>query len=374
MQRLILFIVVAAALWVLIMPRHERVAFDAAVCAGAPLTTAEAREQAQEAGYDINPRYQCIEKASYDAVNAQRRVWEEHHAQQLAAERAKLAEAGAPDFAQQRHGFRTAIALHDSHPLRVPNPPAGLFVRSDYRNAQHYMLPAFVSPNPRDGQRHPAIVWITGGDSNSLDDFWTPGPDANDQSARAFREAGMIMAFPTLRGGNGSDSAKELFLGEVDDILSAAAQLATLSYVDPERIYLGGHSTGGTLALLTAEVKTPFKAVFAFGPVSSVDRYATLVPVRLADYDATELKLRSPIHWLSGIAQPTYLIEGGAGSNNSAELETLCAATHNPEVHCIRVPDADHFSVLRRATRVIAPRLASGADSASTFTAEDFRQ
>jgi hypothetical protein len=96
--------------------------------------------------------------------------------------------------------------------------------------------------------------------------------------------------------------------------------------------------------------------------------------VRFSDYDAAESKLRSPIHWLAGIAQPTYLIEGSAGSNNSAELETLCAATHNPEVHCIRVPDADHFSVLRRATRVIAPRLASGADSAPIFKAEDFNQ
>lgn len=46
--------------------------------------------------------------------------------------------------------------------------------------------------------------------------------------------------------------------------------LAHQPYVDPNRIYLGGHSTGGTLALMTAEASDRFRAVFAFGPVSDV--------------------------------------------------------------------------------------------------------
>ena len=211
-------------LLVLMMPRHAaRVAYDSTACAGPRLSTVASRENALEAGYTINQRYVCIDRASFDAVNAQRQAAEQRQAQALATERALLAGQGASDFAQQRHGFNTAVSLHDAHPLPLPEPPAALFVRSDYRNPQHYVLPGFVSPDPHDGLRHAAIIWITGGDSNSLGDFWTAGPAANDQSVQAFREAGLVMAFPTLRGGNGSDSAKELFLGEVDDILAAAA-------------------------------------------------------------------------------------------------------------------------------------------------------
>ena len=65
-----------------------------------------------------------------------------------------------------------------------------MFVRSDYRNPQGRTLAAFVTPDPGDGEKHPAIVWLTGGDSNSLDDFWTEGPPANDQSASAYRKGG----------------------------------------------------------------------------------------------------------------------------------------------------------------------------------------
>ena len=32
------------------------------------------------------------------------------------------------------------------------------------------MLAAYLTPNPGDGQKHPAIVWITGGDCHSIGD------------------------------------------------------------------------------------------------------------------------------------------------------------------------------------------------------------
>jgi dipeptidyl aminopeptidase/acylaminoacyl peptidase len=39
------------------------------------------------------------------------------------------------------------------------------------------------------------------------------------------------------------------------------------------RIYLGGHSTGGTLALLVAESSDRFRSVFAFGPTDDIRGY-----------------------------------------------------------------------------------------------------
>jgi acetyl esterase/lipase len=273
---------------------------------------------------------------------------------------------GATDSGQTlseaRRQFSTKVSERASAPMPLPSPPAELFVRSDVAGV-HGSLAAYLTPDPRDGRRHPAIIWLTGGDTNSLDDFWTPGGESNDQSASAFRNAGVVMMFPTLRGGNTNGSGKEYFYGEVDDVLAAAEHLASQSYVDPAQIYLGGHSTGGTLALLTAETSGRFKAVFAFGPVARVDRYpASIVPANLGEPGGPERRLRSPIYWLHGITSPTYVIEGRNPPSNMEQVMELCAASHNPQVHCILPSGFDHFSVLSRVTRVIAARLSVASE------------
>jgi pimeloyl-ACP methyl ester carboxylesterase len=220
-------------------------------------------------------------------------------------------------------------------------------------------MAAFVTPDPRDGDKHAAIVWITGGDSNSLDDFWSPQPPSSDQTARAFRDAGVVMMFPTLRGGNANPGGKEYFLGEVDDVLAAAEQLARLPYVDPAQIYLGGHSTGGTLALLVAESSARFKAVFALGPVARIEDYPpSLVPHNFRASGEMEQRLRSPAYWLAGITSPTYVIEGTAAPGNIRSLEEICGKSANPRVVCIPVAGANHFSVISRVTKVLAARIA----------------
>jgi alpha/beta superfamily hydrolase len=262
----------------------------------------------------------------------------------------------APALRVARETFTTTVSKPASG-APLPRPPPDLFVRSDYRNPQNRTLAAFVTPDPGDGQKHAAIVWLTGGDSNSLDDFWTEGAPANDQSASAYRKAGLVMMFPTLRGGNTDSGGKEFFYGEVDDVLAAAEHLAQLPYVDAQYIYLGGHSTGGTLALLTAEASTRFKAVFAFGAVSRMNRYPdSLVPDSILE-NTSENRMRSPIHWLDGITTPTWLIEGAESPGNHEELDDLCAHTRNAAVHCISVPGFNHFSVLGKVSRVIAARL-----------------
>jgi hypothetical protein len=150
--------------------------------------------------------------------------------------------------------------------------------------------------------KHPAIIWLTGGFSNSIGDIaWTPGPASNDQSASGFRDAGIVMMYPPLRGGNNNPGYIETFYGEVDDVLAAAKALATLDYVDPKRIYLGGHSTGGTLALLVAAAGGDrFRAVFALGPVDNVVGYgADVLPFDLKN--PKEAQVRAPVVWVSSI-------------------------------------------------------------------------
>ena len=336
----------------------------ARVCASLPIHTVEERTAAAMKGYEISNLYDCITRQSHDAVERQ-----DADIARARAQRAAAAPAPAklpPTLAEARAQFSTRVSVPGAG-VPLPQPPAELFVRADYASDGR-TLAAFVTPDPRDGAKHPAIVWITGGDSSSLDDFWTAGAADNDQSASAFRKAGVVMMFPTLRGGNRNEGGHQYFLGEVDDVIAAGNRVAKLAYVDPGQIYLGGHSTGGTLVLLAAETTSRFKAVFAFGAVAEIGRYPdSLVPVDFSALAREEAELRSPLHWLHGISTPAYLIEGRNPPGNLQELEALCADKSNPQVHCLSVGGQNHFSVLAPATRVIAARIIAAADGRRDF-------
>ena len=346
--------------------------YYAAACHGPPLETIEQRSQAMQDGYTISVRFGCIEKKSWEEVERGKKLVADLVAQ--AEREAKDAASRPPQsLTGARAGFHTAIRAPASG-APLPQPPPALFVRADYTGGDGRTLAAFVTPDPRDGQRHAAIVWITGGDSNSLGDFWTEGTPDNDQSASAFRNAGVIMMFPTLRGGNVDSGAKEFFYGEVDDIHAASNYLAKLSYVDPARVYLGGHSTGGTLALLAAETGGRFAAVFAFGAVSSVESYPFEIFPMARTADEREIRLRSPVHWLTTISTPTYIVEGDREPGNIGALEALCDGARNHLVHCVPVSGANHFSVLDMVGRVLAPKLVAGTmGEAELLRAQDFR-
>ena len=354
----------AAALTLLLAACGRSDPFDdpdyAAACHGLPLRSVEERNAALENGYTLNPRYDCIDRRSWEAVQEAQALVADLVAK---AEQEAATQVPAPlaaNLTEARKGFTTSVqAPANGTPL--PSPPAQLFVRSDYLGGEGRKLPAFVTPDPGDGAKHPAIVWLTGGDSSTLDNFWTEGPPQNDQSASAFRKAGMIMMFPTLRGGNTDTGAREFFYGEVDDVRAAAAHLAKLPYVDPARVYLGGHSTGGTLALLVAQSGAEFAGVFAFGPVDQVDRYPKAVMgFDLASMNEQERQLRSPRHWMGGIRSPTWLIEGTEEPGNIGMLDALCGRSESEGVFCVPANGFDHFSVIDAASKKLAARIVVG--------------
>lgn len=240
-----------------------------------------------------------------------------------------------------------------------PFPPRGVLELVQYA-APHGQNYAYMTPIV-DGPRRPAIIWIAGGfnwDINS--GFWAPAPRENDQSARAFREEGIVTFYPSLRGQNGNPGSNECMLGEVDDILAAREALAARPDVDPERIYLGGHSTGATLALLAAASSTRFRAVFALGPVADVREYGSEPCGSWAGRSDAEIALRSPVRWLHRIETPTFVIEGEFG--NARSLETLRASSANPALHWHVIPGRNHFDTVAVTTERIALAILGSPD------------
>ncbi|MES3026001.1 MAG: prolyl oligopeptidase family serine peptidase [Pseudomonadota bacterium] len=258
-----------------------------------------------------------------------------------------------PNLLDARRGFTTRLIRKERDGTPIPVPPAHIFslIRYDAPGGKNG---AYLSPNPGDGKKHPAIIWLTGGDSNTIGEVWHAAPAANDQSAAAYRKAGIVMMFPSLRGGNDNPGHREAFLGEVDDILAAADHLARQDYVDPKRIYLGGHSTGGTLVLLAAASSSRFRAVFSFGPVADVAGYGP----DMLPFDPTgtrELSLRAPGRWLQAITVPVFVIEGEGG--NIDDLKSMAAASRNPKIQFLAVQGAGHFTVLAPVNRLIAEKI-----------------
>lgn len=241
--------------------------------------------------------------------------------------------------------------------LPLEKPPAGVLEVTSYTSPAG-RLAAYITPRPAKAGRYPAVIWISGGDFNSIGDFWSPSPPANDQTASAFRRDGIVLMYPSLRGGNTNPGNREGFYGEVDDVIAAAGHLRSLDYVDPQRIYLAGHSTGGTLVMLVSEMTDTFRASFAFGPVASAAYYAgfgaDLLPFDTKNREA--VALRSPILWLDSVRSPLFVLEGETRGNVD-DLNDMKAENRNPLVHFIAAAGHDHFSILAPTTALIAERI-----------------
>jgi pimeloyl-ACP methyl ester carboxylesterase len=268
---------------------------------------------------------------------------------------------------EARSQFQTRLLRQERDGEPVPAPPEKLFRLVKYKSPVGE-LSAYLGTAPTDRRKSPAIIWLVGGFSNGIGDVaWTPHSPDNDQSASAFRQAGILMMYPSLRGGNDNPGVKEGFYGEIDDVVAASDYLASLEEVDPSRIYLGGHSTGGTLALLAAEYgPTRFRAIFAFGPVVDPAEYgADLIPFSVNS--RLERKMRAPGVWLNTITIPTYVIEGTAGKSNIADLTLMEKLPHSAAVTFIAVPGVNHFSILAPVTKILAQKINSDGESAPKF-------
>jgi dienelactone hydrolase len=271
---------------------------------------------------------------------------------------------GSQTYNDARKDFKTHLVQQKRAGEPIIKAPPAVFSTVSYDAPQGKMA-AYLTPDPKDGKKHPAIIWITGGDCNTIGDVWSAAPANNDQTAGQYRNAGIVMMFPSLRGGNENPGFKEGFLGEVDDVLAAAEYLRAQPYVDPERIYLGGHSTGGTLVLLVAAATDKFRAVFSFGPVEEASAYGD----RYAPFDKQnrrEWELRAPILWLSSIKSPVFVMEGVRG--NVSSLLTMMQRSNNPKAAFLMIRGADHFQGLAPSNKLIAEKILRDTGPATNLT------
>jgi dipeptidyl aminopeptidase/acylaminoacyl peptidase len=205
------------------------------------------------------------------------------------------------------------------------------------------------TPSSNDTKRHPALLFLHAGFDLEAETW---------ESAQAFRDAGFIVMTPTTRGENGQHGTFTMYYDEVDDVIHAAEFLRSQTFVDPDRVFVAGHSVGGTLALLAAEIYPHFAAAASIS--GSPDQALYLKYAKGANRNAPfdlddprEIQLRSPLAYASSMKCPVRLYYGTeeAYFAFTAPRTAEIARSHGVDAQAIAV-EGDHGSNEPRSIRL----------------------
>lgn len=240
-----------------------------------------------------------------------------------------LAACGAPvtastpgDYAVARRQFRTRLIRQGPSPqaalpYTMPSDALPISYESDGLHLQ-----GWVSRASGEGL-HPAVLFVHGGAAFGVEDW---------EMTRPFRDAGFVVMTPVLRSENGQAGFYSLFYDEVDDVLAAAKVLARQPGVDAGRVYLAGHSAGGTIALLAAAASSQFRAAASFSADPDFESFSRLPGVNApyAPADPSELRMRSALVFATSFKCPTRMFwgdqEAAVGEANLATVRRARAA------------------------------------------------
>jgi dipeptidyl aminopeptidase/acylaminoacyl peptidase len=234
----------------------------------------------------------------------------------IAAAPSAAQQGGQPDFHPQvalqnqdyvaaRAGFRTKLlrvgpSPQSFKPLRVPVDVAEVTYSSS-----PYRLKAWLF-TPNSSGRHPAVLYLHGGHAFDSGDW---------DAAKPYRDAGFVLVAPMLRGENGQAGNFSMYYDETDDVLAAIEYLRHLKSVDPHRIFVAGHSVGGTMTMLAALTSKRIRAAAAFSGSPDQVLYVKLAPgaKERAPFDYTnarELIMRSPLAFAAYFKCPLRIYYG----------------------------------------------------------------
>lgn len=205
------------------------------------------------------------------------------------------------DYAHARLRFQTRLVRKGPAPQAwAPlTPPTGVseivYLSGELR------LKAWVNRPSSTTRRYPAILYLHGGFAFEMSDW---------EETKPYRDAGFVVLTPMLRAENGQPGAFSYFYDELDDVLAAAEYLTKLPYVDPKRLFVAGHSVGGTMTVLAALTSHIFRAAAAFSGAFYRPDFATAGELPFDRSDPREIQLRSPILYASSVKCPLRLYYG----------------------------------------------------------------
>jgi dienelactone hydrolase len=250
------------------------------------------------------------------------------------------------DYVQARSHFQTKLTRQGPAPQEwdpVILPPGVDEVEYTSGNLK---LKAWVTHPEAKAGRNPAVIFLHGGFAFGEDDW---------EMTQPFRDAGYVVMTPILRGENGLPGSYSMFYNEVDDVLAATDAFAKMPHVDNKRMFIAGHSVGGTITLLTVMTSNRFRAAASYS--GSPDQVAwargqgEVVP--FDSNNKMEFQMRSPLAYPRSFKCPVRMFYGSQELflfSSSSQKTAQLAKGANLDVEAVQVP-GDHMSAVDPAIR-----------------------
>jgi dipeptidyl aminopeptidase/acylaminoacyl peptidase len=260
---------------------------------------------------------------------------------------------GQSEFTRTREGHKTKLrepgpSPQAADPTRLP---AG--VKEIVYKSGELKLKGWVTDDPGDGKKHPAVVYVHGGFAFGQEDY--------DETA-TYRDAGFVVMTPMLRGENDNPGNWEWFYGEVDDVVAAGRYVASLAYVDAKHVFVAGHSSGAAETILaTLVTPNPFAAAAPIGGYVNMSVFVTKPQWRNAlpfDPDhAEEVKLRSADQFVSSVQCPITFYVGKRDASARIGLDAFLERAKKLGKSCEKVDlEGDHHTSKPEALQRSAER------------------
>jgi acetyl esterase/lipase len=234
-----------------------------------------------------------------------------------------------------------------------PPPPAGIELVG-YKGPAGKLAAYLHAPADRK-RRYPALLWCHGGFGGVGEASWTFSEAVMGEVGPLFAQAGFVVLSPAWRGESGSDGEPEIYWGEVDDALASIDYLAGLPFVDPSRIYVAGHSSGGGLALLAGQRSPRIRAVFSFGGVLHVghlgeSHYSVTFPFEPGHVLAAWL--RSPLAGIPDTKVPTFHFEGSKSAYGAEQVARRVARRAGVPFRAFVLDGLNHWTAVPPMARL----------------------
>ena len=244
------------------------------------------------------------------------------------------------DYALARQSFRTDLVTRGPAPDK-PQPLSPPHGASEVRYRSGALdLVAWMSHEAEPKSPRPGVIVLHGGNA-----LWHGHWDL----AKPYVEAGYAALMPALRGENGQAGSFSGFYDETSDVLAAAEVLRAQPGVDSERIYVAGHSIGGTLTLLAAMSTTLFRAAASYSSAPDARAFFRHYPedIRFDAKNPREFDMRSAICFAASFKCPILMLHGSEEHHSDMAIRATVERAKSAGLRAHRgVIDGNHTSAI----------------------------